>query len=183
MTLGMHVKPQNQLVGAFGERAVEAELLRRGWMAVNVNASVKNSADFDIFALRNGRTVQVRVKTCNPDAEGFQYSFPPNAPIPTAGITESDFTVLVRMGKERGHDTFYVMPTAQLRQEVSERQKAYLSVPTRKGSPRKDTGQWALHFRRGTTVDEAWKKYLDAWEVLDGQSDQIVPGSSGLEIR
>jgi hypothetical protein len=38
----------NQAVGAFGERAVEAELLRHGWIPANVNATVKNAADFDI---------------------------------------------------------------------------------------------------------------------------------------
>jgi hypothetical protein len=33
-----------QSVGAFGERAVEVELLRRGWIPANVNATVKNAA-------------------------------------------------------------------------------------------------------------------------------------------
>lgn len=136
-------------------------------MAVNVNASIKNSADFDIFALKAGRTIQVRVKTCNPDAEGFQFSFSSEAPIPM-NVEALDFTVLVRMGNSRGSDKFYVMPTSRLRQEVAKRKEAYLSVPTRKGPPRKDTGQWTLHFRRGTTIDENWNDYLEAWHILDG---------------
>src|SRR5882762_10789622 len=99
---------KHQLVGAFGERAIEAELLRRGWVAVNVNASVKNAADFDIFALINGRTIQVRVKTCGPGVAGFQFRFEPGKSIPVDGILESDFTVLVRMGNAREGDKFYI---------------------------------------------------------------------------
>jgi hypothetical protein len=39
-----------QAVGAYGERMVEAALLRLGWIPSNVNASVKNAARFDIVA-------------------------------------------------------------------------------------------------------------------------------------
>jgi hypothetical protein len=33
-----------QAAGAFGEKAVEAELLRRKWIPANVNPTVKNAA-------------------------------------------------------------------------------------------------------------------------------------------
>ena len=62
-----------QAVGAYGEKSVEAELLRRGWIAANVNASIKNAADFDIFALKKHRAVQIRVKTCGPGMNEFQF--------------------------------------------------------------------------------------------------------------
>jgi hypothetical protein len=39
-----------QAVGAYGEKVVEAALLRLGWIPSNVNASVKNAARFDIVA-------------------------------------------------------------------------------------------------------------------------------------
>lgn len=64
-----------QLVGAYGERVVEAELLRRGWLASNVNASIKNAADFDVFAMKGSRIVQLRVKTCGPGMNAFQFGF------------------------------------------------------------------------------------------------------------
>ena len=38
--------------GAFGEWAVVAELLRRGWIPANVNQTVKNNDGFDILARR-----------------------------------------------------------------------------------------------------------------------------------
>ena len=54
-----------QAAGAFGEKAVEAELLRRNWMPANVNATVKNAAKFDIYALKainkRDREVHIRV--------------------------------------------------------------------------------------------------------------------------
>ena len=42
----------HQAVGAYGEKVVEGELLRRGWITSNVNASIKNAVDFDLFALK-----------------------------------------------------------------------------------------------------------------------------------
>jgi hypothetical protein len=45
-------RTSGQLVGAFGERAVEAELLRRGWLTANINASIRNVKDFDLFAVK-----------------------------------------------------------------------------------------------------------------------------------
>src|SRR5262245_31760888 len=46
-----------QLVGAFGERAVEAELLRRCWVTANINASIRNVKDFDLFAVKKKRPI------------------------------------------------------------------------------------------------------------------------------
>ena len=166
---------KHQLVGAFGERAVEAELLRHGWLAVNVNSSVKNAADFDIFALKNNRTIQVRVKTCGDDVEGFQFTFKPGQSIPQTGIADSDFTVLVRMGKSRASDNFYVLPTIEVRKEIAARQRDYLAPLTKKGMPRKDNGHWTLRFagrkdgrqEGGYGIQERWQKYLDAWILLD----------------
>ena len=75
-----------QLVGAFGEKAVEAELLRRGWIPANVNATVKNAAGFDIYAVKQNRTVHLRVKACGPKMKEFQFGgFVPNQPVPVAG--------------------------------------------------------------------------------------------------
>jgi hypothetical protein len=44
----------NQAVGAYGEKAVEAELLRHQWIPSNVNATVKNAAEYDLIAQKGG---------------------------------------------------------------------------------------------------------------------------------
>jgi len=71
----MHTKQKitHQAAGAFGEKAVEAELLRHNWIPANVNQTVKNAAKFDIYAVKVDRSVQIRVKTCRPNMTAFLY--------------------------------------------------------------------------------------------------------------
>ena len=77
-----------QGVGAYGEKLVEAALLRRGWIPSDVNATVKNAARFDIITQGpNGQLVPIRVKTCGPGQDAFQYGFKPGA-VPTHDIAE-----------------------------------------------------------------------------------------------
>jgi hypothetical protein len=164
-----------QAAGAFGEKTVEAELLRRSWLPANVNSTVKNAAKFDIFALKTinkrDRTVQIRVKKCRPKATGFLCGgFPPGKPITTHGISGTDFTIVVRMGNERKDDQFYVLPTAVVWKEISTRQAEH--------KPRlvKDIGMWRLSFKdrrdgqeeAGRGIERKWRRYLNNWERLDG---------------
>src|SRR5262245_56126646 len=99
---------RSELVGAFGEKTVEAELLRRGWLPANANASVKNAADFDIFAQKGMRVVPLRVKTSGPKLDCFQYNFGIGKDIDFSRLNEPDFTILVAMGNARDDDRFYV---------------------------------------------------------------------------
>jgi hypothetical protein len=88
-------KITQQAAGAFGEKAVEAELLRHNWIPANVNQTVKNAAKFDIYAVKGDRSVQVRVKTCRPGMPAFPMGgFAPGNPITTNDITDSDFTII-----------------------------------------------------------------------------------------
>lgn len=162
-----------QAVGAYGEKVVEAELLRCGWLASNVNASVKNAADYDILAHRPGRPViRVRVKTCGPGIDAFQFV------TPRGEVEDLDFTVLVRMGVNRATDEFYVLPTHIVREEITAREADYTGRMKRDGSPRKSTGHWALRLRSrkdgrteaGYGLADKWQKYLDGWSQLDGVS-------------
>jgi hypothetical protein len=72
----MRVPMSSQAVGAYGEKIVEAELLRRGWLPANVNATVKNAAEFDILAQKEGRIVCLRVKTCGIGQRAFIFYVP-----------------------------------------------------------------------------------------------------------
>jgi len=165
-----------QAAGAFGEKAVEAELLRRNWLPANINPTFKNAAKFDIYALKTvderERQVQIRVKTCRPNMKAFLWGgFPPDKPITVEGINESDFTIIVRMGNKREDDRFYVVPTAVVWKEIGARREEL--------QPRvvKDIGMFRLGFdeRRdgqeeaGRGIGRKWSKYLDKWELLDEQ--------------
>lgn len=164
-----------QAVGAYGEKVVEAELLRRGWLPANVNASIKNAADFDIFAVKSERAVYLRVKTCGPSFSEFQFSAKDPEKIATDGLSAADFTVLVQMGASRAEDNFYIVPTADVRKAIDARRKSWLAKSRRDGAPRKDIGMWVLRLqdRRdgedepGYGLERKWSAYHDGWEILE----------------
>jgi hypothetical protein len=156
-----------QLIGAFGERAVEAELLRRRWVTANINASIRNARDFDLFAAKKNRSLQIRVKTCSP-GEDAQFGTPENQEITMDEITDTDFTVIVRMGASRESDQFYIVPTRVVFDALSAHRTAALST-------QKDKGHWVLKWRelRSGKVkpnygfEKKWAKYLNAWDGLE----------------
>jgi len=165
-----------QKVGAFGERAVEAELLRRGWVPANVNPTLKNAADYDIFAYKEPAQVQLRVKTCGPSQPGFQFGgFKPGKEILSSGFSKSDFTILVRMGKDRANDQFFVVPTCVVREQLAVYRRQYLMTPRRDGHPKKDLGHWTLYLadlksgedRPSYGIQRRWTKYIDNWALLE----------------
>jgi len=136
-------------VAAFGERAVEAELLRHGWIPANVNATVKNAADFDIYAVKNGHTVHLRVRACGPDSRAFQFGgFDPGEQVKVGKFSDTDFTVLVSMSGDRNRDQFYILPSRVVREEIALRQRHYLSVAQTR---------WDSEKRHGT-LDTATRK-------------------------
>jgi hypothetical protein len=162
-------RTSGQLIGAFGERAVEAELLRRGWITANINASIRNVKDFDLFAVKNTRSLHIRVKTCSPKKD-IQYGFRKGQEITTDDIAGTDFTVIVRMGEKRNQDRFYVVPSRVVLQALDEWRRAALTVgrPKSKG-PQKDIGLWVLRWRELRSrqsqpnygFEKKWEKYLD----------------------
>jgi hypothetical protein len=62
-----------QAVGAYGEKVVEAELLRHGWMPANANKTVANAAAFDIYASWKKNLVAIRVRACGPTKAEFVF--------------------------------------------------------------------------------------------------------------
>jgi hypothetical protein len=166
----------HQAADAFGEKAVEAELLRHNWIPANINQTVKNAAKFDIYAMkadRPDRSVQIRVKTCRPKMTAFLWGgFSPGETITTADITASDFTVVVRMGERREGDRFYVVPTTVAWKEIAKRQLEHKN----KESGVKEIGMWRLSFsdrkdgqqEAGRGIERKWGQYEGAWDLLDG---------------
>jgi len=165
-----------QAVGAYGEKVVEAELLRHGWLPSNVNASIANAAEFDIAARKGDKHVSIRVKTAGPDMDAFQFGFPRGRAIVPATPLKDDFTVLVRMGSTtRADDLFYVMPTLPLREQIQAHKDYYLGHAKRDGSDHKDLGMWTLHLpplKKGDSgyaynYFEKWKQHLNNWACLE----------------
>jgi hypothetical protein len=96
--------------------------------------------------------------------------FAPGEPITTSDIADSDFTIVVRMGKHRQDDRFYVVPTKVVRQEIAKRQSEH-----RERSSAKEIGMWRFSFRDrkdgqergGEGIDRKWQDYESAWELLE----------------
>jgi len=160
-------------VAAFGERSVEAELLRHNWVPANFNDTVRNAADHDIVAKKNGRTLLVSVKTCH-KAKMFQFRYFDKKP------QENELTVLVEMADDkcRVNDQFYIVPTEWIYREVKARQRL-LKKPKLDGQARKDLGMCTLRLkgRRDKKSRAGWnlrkrleeQGFLGAWDRLDEQ--------------
>jgi hypothetical protein len=129
-------KMSHLAVGAYGEKMVEAALLRRGWIPSNVNDSVKNAANFDIVAQGpQQQLVPIRVKTCRPRLNAFRFGYDTMQPIPTHDLRPVDFTVLVAMGKEMAADRFYVVPTQEVREALESGRVEFLKRKRKDGQP------------------------------------------------
>ena len=169
-----------QAVGAYGEKMVEAALLRLGWIPSNVNASVRNAARFDIVAQGpEGQLVPIRVKTCGPGQEAFQFGFKPGK-VPMDDLLPVDFTVLVAMGASTAADRFFVVPTRVVRAALEAGRIAFYERLRRDGQPRVETGQITLWLRPLRKEDERdrqhdfvrkWARYLNGWDLLTGISN------------
>jgi hypothetical protein len=178
----MKIKMTPQAVGAYGEKMVEAALLRRGWIPSNVNASVKNAARFDIIAQGpEGQIVPIRVKTCGPQTEAFQYGYERVQPIPTKDLHIVDFTVFVAMGEGATDDRFFIVPTRKVREALEAGRTAYLKGTRKDGQPLAQNVQFSLRLRplRGGVdhpqrdLARKWECYLNAWELLAAEA---LPG-------
>ena len=55
-------KVSQQELSRLAELAVEAELTKRGWLVGNFNASIKNAAVYDLFAVKDQFKTTLRVK-------------------------------------------------------------------------------------------------------------------------
>jgi hypothetical protein len=166
-----------QAVSAYGEKMVEAALLRLGWIPSNVNDSVKNAARFDIIAQGpDGLLVPIRVKTCGPQVEAFQYAYKRDRPIPTDDLLSGDFTVLVAMGECMTDDRFFIIPTQKVRDELEAGRIAYRDGTRKDGQPLAQNVQFSLHLRPPSRsgmdqppqrdLARKWERYLDGWKLL-----------------
>ena len=164
-----------QAVGAYGERIVEAELLRQGWLPGNLNHSVTNAARFDIIAVKVGaeRIVPIRVKTCSSKYTSFQFSVKESvSDNPFLVREDGDFMAIVAMGDLRKDDRIFIIATATVQAAVLKWRNEYLSTPKRDGGDHKSTSQWTLHLRGDPAksnygFNQKWKDYENAWSQLE----------------
>ncbi len=161
-----------QMIGRLGELAVERELLTRGWMVGNFNASLANAAAYDLFAVKGYHRVCLRIKTTS--GSMIQYSAKKDGEIFRGLLPQNqgDYTVIVLV--ERGEPReFYILPTQVVNDRLVESNLEWHKGRKRDGSLRKVTLHRALDFNGPETPVNShrgmrlkWLGYLNAWESL-----------------
>lgn len=171
---------RRQLTGAAGEAMAQVHLLMRGWVAGNINASVRNNAGFDLTATKAGRTITIAVKAIG---RGHQAQWGrPKGPLTGTtslfrGETRPDFVVFIWFTQEDAdpvrHRAF-VVPADVVDRDVLGAHRHWLAHPRRDGGPRTEGGIIGIGFLGRDTEGniasgfaEKWKGYEDAWDILE----------------
>jgi hypothetical protein len=164
-----------QRIGRMGELVVELELLARGWMVGNFNATTANSAGWDLFATYGRRSVRIRVKAKRPDVAAFRWSAKADGTIflNLDSQSDDDFVAAVSFEKS-GLPSVYVMPTQVVANTLANNHAEWLAGARRGGGTRKDTSMRNLHLDHradrgpGHGFGSRWATYRDAWHLLAG---------------
>ena len=173
--------PQTQLTGAAGEAMAQVHLLMRGWIAGNINASVRNNAGFDLTATKGVRTVYIAVKAIGRGHKA-QFRRPKKGKQDTlfAGGTYPDFVVFVwfigKKEKPTEHRCF-IVPTSVVDHDVLKADRHWFAHPRRDGEKRAETGTVSIGFLGNDTAGNIasnfahkWKEYEDAWDMPEYSS-------------
>ena len=165
-----------QAVGRFGELAAEMALLERGWIPGNFNATTKNTAGFDLFAVKGSRNIKVRVMAKRNGSDSWQRVAKPDGSIlkNLDPDDKTDFTILISFDHTpRGH-TAYVMPSQVFEATMKDQFERYCeqSPTMRNGQPRtaathKHRAIWLDSPTRGFASE--WEGYCEAWDQLEAK--------------
>lgn len=164
--------PQTQITGRMGELVLEYELLRRGWLAGNTNASMKNFYAWDIFAFKDEQTLKFRVKAKRENERAFRWSATKSGEI-FPNLQEDDYVAAISFDRKIpcGYQ-IYIIPSRIVQEELMNNHALWLSGTKRDGGKRKDTTQRNLYLDNRTDKPshgyaKKWAPYKDAWGLLE----------------
>lgn len=160
------------MIGRLGELAVEQELLKRGWMVGNFNASLPNTMAYDLFAVKGSRRICLRVKATS--GTNIQYSAKKDGAVfrhLTRG-DDGDFVAIVFISEGQPQE-FYLIPTKVVSDKLITSSRKWNMHPKRDGTQRETGRQLSLEFsgkrssmaHRGMRIK--WARYLNAWSTLE----------------
>jgi hypothetical protein len=181
-------KALTQLTGAAGEAMAQVHLLARGWIAGNINASVRNNAGFDLTATKAGRTITIAVKGIGRGQHNIQWSGPKGETTTLQtlfrGETQPDFVVVIWFIGTSANPTLhraFVIPTAVVDHDVLEAHRHWFTFPRKDGAARKQSGHIAIGLMgKDSTTNitnnfaEKWAVYEDAWRSLEQPGDGVT---------
>jgi hypothetical protein len=171
----------SQRLGRMGELVIELELLARGWMVGNFNATTMNNAGWDLFAVRGDRSVKIRVKAKRPGNAAFRWSAREGG-APFANIdpaANDDFVAAVSFNIGKTPD-IYIVPTATVAHELTANHAMHLAGRKRNGGERKNTNMRILYLDSNAARGPA-HGYLDRWAQYHGAwTSLLAPTRSPL---
>jgi len=171
-------KVSQQALSRLAELAVEAELTKKGWLTGNFNASIKNAAVYDLFAVKGKYKTTIRVKGVRLDDKfegNLLYAVKKNGEVflNLYEKDETDITVIAGL-KDGKPENYYIVPTYIINNEIKSAHKEWLNTTKKDGSPHKDSTLRQIRFN--DKVDKIssgykvkWKKYLNNWELLENK--------------
>tara|TARA_Y100000294_G_scaffold29620_1_gene25060 strand:+ start:490 stop:1011 length:522 start_codon:yes stop_codon:yes gene_type:complete len=171
-------KVSQQELSRLAELAVEAELTKRGWLVGNFNASIKNAAVYDLFAVKDQFKTTLRVKGVRLDKNlvgNLLYAVKKNGEmfLNLKKGNDSDLSVIVGL-KDGNPENYYIIPTYIVDEEVQQNHKAWLKKPRKDGGVHKDTNLRQIKFddkidKISSGYKIKWKKYLNNWKLLENK--------------
>jgi hypothetical protein len=166
---------RRQTAGMLGENIAINELLWHGWLPVNVNVGLRNAPNIDIIAARGDKSVHIQVKASADKANdiievgrGMKDRFfnAKNGPL-------AHFVVFLKIRAPDDYEC-YVVPVDVAEKEVSRCYHAWNKTPKRDGAKRSENFPAMIYLSLNknrpneSNCRERWKKYLNAWQLLDG---------------
>jgi hypothetical protein len=166
-----------QRIGRMGELVVELELLARGWLVGNFNATTMNSAGWDLFATKGTRSVRIRVKAKRPGTSCFVWSKKRDGRVFDRVDGDTDDFVTAVSFEASGAPTVYVLPAAKVEADLLESSATWLSGEKRGGGQRKETPALRVHIDDGVDAPGHGfavfrADYRNAWTALEVQGQQ-----------
>lgn len=166
-----------QRIGRMGELVVELELLARGWLVGNFNATTANSAGWDLFATRGNRSVRIRVKAKRPGVACFRWSAKSDGSI-FAGYqagAHDDYVAAVSF-EEAAPPSVYVLPTPVVADNLMRDYESWITGRKRDGGARRETSMRHLYIDDRTDLGPShgyairWAAHRGDWTRLQGEA-------------
>lgn len=169
-------KALTQLTGAAGEAMAQVHLLMRGWIAGNINGSVRNNAGFDLTATKAGRTVTIAVKAVGRGQHNVHWAGPKDQTTSMTtlfkGNSRPDVMVLIWfIGTETDPVTHraFVVPTDVVDRDVLEVHRHWLSFPKLDGTPRIDSGHISVGLKGANSATNLTNVFAERWAEYEGE--------------
>jgi len=136
-----------------------------------------NSAGWDLFATKAGRSVKIRVKAKRPGTSSFAWSKKRDGRVFDLIEGDDEDYVAAVSFEPSGPPAVYLVPARVVQDELLSSSAEWLAGEKRGGGQRKDTSVLRVHIDNRTDAPgrgyaERWQCYLGAWASLESGDER-----------